>query len=347
MRKFTAILMLLALLCAPLAQAEEAGADAAALNGIVAGYLQHFDEALAAGAQTGTAAQDGASVTYAYPAKEAPGLMRELCFTYDSMLAIPTDSAALTGLLDSVVALLCDISQTVSGPPILDMSVLAAYPEGINWIASPPSSWLVATSDTRQVLAAPFYFFDPSLGQMPIGGEISVLVMISDTAEAAGTRLWLLHDAPTAFDLLERVVFPGTLEMFHLYLADWYLHQMDGNAPVSAAPQAAPAPAPQPAQTAPQPTDEESAALADTETTADAVEHADPEDAPSGNLQVVVTAGSANVRAEGNANSSVVGTVRKGQTYAHLGTSDTGWFKIQLADGVIGYVSPKVAKLRE
>ena len=49
-----------------------------------------------------------------------------------------------------------------------------------------------------------------------------------------------------------------------------------------------------------------------------------------------------NVRSEPNANSAKVGTVTPTRTYPLLGVADNGWAQIQLPDGAVGYISPKM-----
>lgn len=55
----------------------------------------------------------------------------------------------------------------------------------------------------------------------------------------------------------------------------------------------------------------------------------------------------ANVRAKNNEDSERVGRAMAGQTYPCLGISSNGWYKIQLEDGTIGYISKWVAEVVE
>lgn len=51
----------------------------------------------------------------------------------------------------------------------------------------------------------------------------------------------------------------------------------------------------------------------------------------------------ANVREKSNENSTRVGRAMAGQTYPCLSIARNGWYKIQLEDGTVGYISDKVA----
>ncbi len=52
--------------------------------------------------------------------------------------------------------------------------------------------------------------------------------------------------------------------------------------------------------------------------------------------------GNANVREQPEANSRRVGVARAGRSYPLLMTDETGWYRILLPGGVVGYVSPKM-----
>ena len=59
----------------------------------------------------------------------------------------------------------------------------------------------------------------------------------------------------------------------------------------------------------------------------------------------ITSSNTANVRASDNADSARVGRVQPGETYPYLGTTASGWYQIQLADGKTGYVSAKLAEV--
>lgn len=50
-----------------------------------------------------------------------------------------------------------------------------------------------------------------------------------------------------------------------------------------------------------------------------------------------------NIRKEADAKSTKVGTAQPGESFEYLKTTDNGWYKIRLDDGVIGWVSGKMA----
>lgn len=74
---------------------------------------------------------------------------------------------------------------------------------------------------------------------------------------------------------------------------------------------------------------------------------ADPVWPPAARLGVVTITEDSNLRSEGNADSTQVGKVKKGETYDCVHIADSGWFCIVLADGTEGYVSHKRAELVE
>lgn len=57
--------------------------------------------------------------------------------------------------------------------------------------------------------------------------------------------------------------------------------------------------------------------------------------------------GNVNVRQKSSADSAKVGSARAGATYPCLSVADNGWFEIQLEDGTVGFVSPKMATIVE
>lgn len=68
----------------------------------------------------------------------------------------------------------------------------------------------------------------------------------------------------------------------------------------------------------------------------------------SGSGQVRIRkGGNVNVRAESNSDSKKVGSAKAGATYPYLGVADNGWYKIQLEDGTVGYVSPNMSTLEQ
>ena len=54
-----------------------------------------------------------------------------------------------------------------------------------------------------------------------------------------------------------------------------------------------------------------------------------------------------NIREEADVKSNKVGTAQPGETLKYLETANSGWYKIRLNDGVIGWVSGKMATLYE
>ncbi len=62
---------------------------------------------------------------------------------------------------------------------------------------------------------------------------------------------------------------------------------------------------------------------------------------------VIRQEGNVNVRKKSNADSAKVGTAKAGAVYPCLSVADNGWFEIQLENGTVGFVSPKMASLVE
>lgn len=60
---------------------------------------------------------------------------------------------------------------------------------------------------------------------------------------------------------------------------------------------------------------------------------------------VVVTAEKANIRASADADADLVASVYKNQQLKLLSVADNGWYEVETADGVRGFISPKLAVL--
>ncbi|MDR2504797.1 MAG: SH3 domain-containing protein [Oscillospiraceae bacterium] len=53
----------------------------------------------------------------------------------------------------------------------------------------------------------------------------------------------------------------------------------------------------------------------------------------------------ANIRAQANTDSAIVGKVKSGDVLDFLGAADNGWYNVVLTDGTVGYISPKLAAI--
>jgi hypothetical protein len=61
----------------------------------------------------------------------------------------------------------------------------------------------------------------------------------------------------------------------------------------------------------------------------------------------ITSSGTVNLRAEGHAESALVGRASPGDTFPYLGDAPSGWHGILLPDGRTGYVSPKLSAVVE
>lgn len=65
--------------------------------------------------------------------------------------------------------------------------------------------------------------------------------------------------------------------------------------------------------------------------------------ASGGSIVVISSTAAVNIRAGGSTDYAIIGTAYPGRTYPYLGTTDTGWYMIQMDNGAWGCVSPKLA----
>ncbi len=65
------------------------------------------------------------------------------------------------------------------------------------------------------------------------------------------------------------------------------------------------------------------------------------------NMVKIIHKGSVNVRKQSTADSEKVGAAEAGAFYEYIETSQNGWYKIRLENGVVGWVSGKMAELKK
>lgn len=179
---------------------------------------------------------------------------------------------------------------------------------GIGYLVGDEDIWL--WSENRQAVMLPIVFYDETSGDLV---DDVYLMVVAKAAEGNG-YVALYNDKEIVADYLTQVEVNSEASDFQRVIIQWFVHNYDeimGSANVS----------------------EENAPVSDGMT----------RDSYIG-IVTVTSNKSINVREEATQDSELAGVVRSGQWFYVLSIAENGWYEIQLAYGVTGYVSPILVK---